>query len=276
MDVSVVIPTFMGEKTLKPLLIRLTQEGIGDIIVIDSQSKDKTLDIAKAFTNRVYVIKKEQFNHGLTRNFGLELASCEIVVFLTQDAIPQKNSIRVLANSFKDSDVAIAYGRQLPHKNAIEFSKHLRYFNYPDYSIKKTLDKKDEFGMKLAFNSNSFAAYRKSVIKNLGGFVRLDFGEDVYMAALALKNGYAVFYNHEAIVYHSHNYSLKEEFLRYIEVGKFYKSQNWIEKEFGKTQDEGFRYVKSQLQYLVKTKKLYYLPSFVIRDILKFVAFKLA
>ncbi len=276
MNVSVVIPTFMGEKTLKPLLVRLTQEDICDIIVIDSESKDNTLDIAKAFTNRVYVIKKEQFNHGITRNFGLELARFEIVVFLTQDAIPQKNSINILASSFKDSNVAIAYGRQLPHKNASEFSKHLRFFNYPNYSIKKTLDKKDEFGMKLAFNSNSFAAYRKSIIKNFGGFSRLDFGEDVYMSALALKNGYAVFYNHEAIVYHSHNYSLKEEFLRYIEVGKFYKSQNWIEKEFGKTQDEGFRYVKSQLEYLAKAKKLYLLPSFLTRDILKFIAFKLA
>lgn len=276
MDVSVVIPTLNGQNTIAALLLRLKQENVKDIIVIDSSSNDNTQKIAKAFTDRLFIIDKNDFNHGLTRNYALELSKFNTVVFLTQDAILCKGSIENLVRSLEYKDVAISFGRQLPNKNAKAFSKHLRLFNYPNYSTKKILENKNIYGIKLAFNSNSFAAYKKDIIQSLGGFAKLDFGEDVYMAAKALLAGYAVYYNAKACVYHSHNYTLKEEFKRYIDVGRFYKSQKWITQEFGKTSSEGISYILNQLYFLIETNNLALLPEFLLKDALKFIAYKIA
>ncbi|MGE4546147.1 MAG: glycosyltransferase family 2 protein [Desulfurella sp.] len=276
MDVSVVIPTLNAQDTITALLLRLRQEDIKDIIVIDSSSKDNTQKIAKAFTDNVYIIEQKEFNHGLVRNFGLSLAKFNTVVFLTQDAILCKGAISRLVKKLDQQDVAIAFGRQLPKKNAKAFSKHLRLFNYPNYSIKKTLLLKKAYGVRLAFNSNSFSAYKKDIIQSLDGFPKLDFGEDVYMAAKVLLAGYAVYYDSKACVYHSHNYSLKEEFNRYLAVGKFYKSQKWITEAFGKTSKEGFKYIADQLSFLFESNNLILLPEFLLKDLLKFIAYKIA
>lgn len=224
----------------------------------------------------MYVIKKEEFNHGLTRNYALSLAKFNTVVFLTQDAILCKGAIGRLIKHLDQEGVAIAFGRQLPHKDARAFSKHLRLFNYTNYSIKKTLANKSAYGVKLAFNSNSFSAYKKDIIESLGGFTRLDFGEDVYMAAKVLLAGYAVYYDSNACVYHSHNYSLKEEFKRYLAVGRFYKSQKWITQAFGKTSKEGLNYIADQLSFALESNNLILLPEFLLKDALKFIAYKIA
>lgn len=274
MNVSAVIPTLNGQNTIAALLSRLKQENVKDIIVIDSSSNDNTQKIAKAFTDRLYIIDKNDFNHGLTRNYTLELSKFNTVVFLTQDATLCKGSIENLVRSLEYKDVAISFGRQLPNKNAKAFSKHLRLFNYPNYSIKKMLKDRKIYGIKLAFNSNSFAAYKKDIIQSLGGFAKLDFGEDVYMAAKALLAGYAVYYNAKACVYHSHNYSLKDEFKRYIDVGRFYKSQKWITEAFGNTSAEGINYILNQLYFLIETNNLALLPDFLLKDALKFIAYK--
>lgn len=276
MDVSVVIPTLNAQDTITAILSRLKQENIKDIIVIDSSSDDNTQKIVKAFTDNIYVIKQEEFNHGLTRNYALSLAKFNTVVFLTQDAILCKGAIGKLVKNLDQHDVAIAFGRQLPNKNAKAFSKHLRLFNYPNYSIKKTFAKKSTYGVKLAFNSNSFSAYKKDIIQSLGGFPKLDFGEDVYMAAKVLLAGYSVYYDSKACVYHSHNYSLKEEFKRYLAVGKFYKSQKWITQAFGKTSKEGLNYIADQLIFLFESNNLILLPEFLFKDALKFIAYKIA
>jgi rhamnosyltransferase len=276
MDVSVVIPTLNAQDTIAALLLRLKEENIKDIIVIDSSSKDSTQNIAKAFTDNVYIIKQEEFNHGLTRNLGLSLAKFNTVVFLTQDVILCKGAIGKLVKNLEQEDVAIAFGRQLPHKNAKAFSKHLRLFNYPNYSITKTLLVKNAYGVRLAFNSNSFSAYKKGIIQGLGGFSKLDFGEDVYMASKVLIAGYGVYYDSKACVYHSHNYSIKEEFKRYLAVGKFYKSQKWITKGFGKTSKEGWNYIIDQFVFLFNSNSLILLPEFLLKDVIKFVAYKIA
>lgn len=276
MKVSCVIPTLNAGTTLKALLLRLSAEDVEDIVIIDSGSSDNTPKIAKAFTDRFYTIDKKEFNHGLTRNYAVNLCKFDTLVFLTQDAIPQKGSVALLAQSLRDQDVAICFGRQLPNPNAKAFSKHLRYFNYPNYSIKKTLDKKEIYGIKLAFNSNSFAAYKKNILQSLGGFPKLDFCEDIYIAAKALVRGYSVYYNHLACVYHSHNFSLKAEFKRYRTVGHFYKNQEWILETFGATSEEGLKYIKDQIKFLAKKKQLTLLPEFFLRDAIKFFAYKIS
>jgi rhamnosyltransferase len=102
-----------------------------------------------------------------TDNF---LNQYEIVIFLTQDAIPQKGFIDKIIDIFENPDIACAYGRQVPHVNANPIAKHARYFNYPSESYIVGKDDINTKGLKTAFMSNSFSAYRLSMFKELGGF----------------------------------------------------------------------------------------------------------
>ena len=279
MRISVIIPTYNAEPYIKNLLDMLsyqTQE-IDEVIVIDSSSSDNTVEIAKNFGAKVIVIPKEEFDHGGTRTKAAKLATGNILIYLTQDAIPvDKDSIRNIVDVFKIKKIGAAYGRQIPYEDTNLFGKHLRYFNYPDISFIKSLEDKRILGFKVAFLSNSFAAYRKSVLEEIGWFKRgVIFGEDSIAAARILLAGYKIAYSAEAKVFHSHSYSVWQDFKRYFDIGVFHRREKWILDAFGKPKREGLRYIKSEFQFLIKNNAYYLIPEFLIRSFLKYFGYKL-
>ena len=163
MKVSVIIPTYNAEPYLAILLDTLQKQTLSfELIIIDSSSSDKTIQIAKKYTEHIVTIPKNQFDHGGTRTKAAKLASGELLIFLTQDAVPYDNyTLENIIKSFHNSQVAAAYGRQIPYEQTNLFGKHLRAFNYPSTSHIRTLADKTEYGIKTAFLSDSFAAYRK-------------------------------------------------------------------------------------------------------------------
>jgi glycosyltransferase involved in cell wall biosynthesis len=86
---SVVIPVRDGARYLGELLAALEREGPDEVLVIDSGSRDGSVDIARAAGVELLEIAPEAFGHGRTRNLGVELTSGELVLFLTQDATPR-------------------------------------------------------------------------------------------------------------------------------------------------------------------------------------------
>lgn len=166
---SVIIPTRNGDATLSELLAMLSVQTvqIKEIIIIDSSSEDKTVVVAQKYGAKIVVINKEDFDHGGTRTKAAEMAQGEIVVFFTQDAIPaSRDALETLVSPFStDQNIAVTYGRQLPAFNANIFASHLRYFNYPDKSEIRSYNDKNRFGLRTIFTSNSFCAYRMSVLK---------------------------------------------------------------------------------------------------------------
>ena len=94
MKVSVVIPTLNAECYIGTLLERLSSQTVklSEIVVIDSESTDKTVEIAKSF-DRVTVLNVERrnFNHGGTRDVAFQKTVGDIVLYLTQDALRSKN-----------------------------------------------------------------------------------------------------------------------------------------------------------------------------------------
>src|SRR6266849_30215 len=90
-ETSVLIPTKNGAKDLEACLIAIfSQKGTRpfEVIVIDSGSTDATLEIARRYPVRIEHIPPETFHHARTRNYAAGLAKGEILVFLSQDAIP--------------------------------------------------------------------------------------------------------------------------------------------------------------------------------------------
>ena len=97
----------------------------------------------------------------------------------------------------------------------------------------------------------------------------------MYIAAKMLNNGYEIYYNAEAKVYHSHNYNLMQEFKRYFDTGVFHSREKWIVKSFGKSEGEGIKIVLSQLKYLYSEKKFNYIIKAIFINFIRFLAYKL-
>ncbi|GAB6077186.1 glycosyltransferase family 2 protein [Desulfurobacterium crinifex] len=279
MKLSVIIPTYNAEPYIKKLLEALSfqTQKLDEIIVIDSSSSDNTVEIAKNFGAKVVIIPKEEFDHGGTRTKAAKLAAGDILIYLTQDAIPaDRFSIENIVKVFESEEVGAAYGRQVPYENTNLFGKHLRYFNYPSVSFTKSLEDRKNLGFKVVFLSNSFAAYRKSVLEEIGWFKSgVIFGEDSIAAAKILLAGYKIAYSAEARVFHSHSYSVLQDFKRYFDVGAFHKMEKWILDTFGKPEGEGLRYIKSEFRFLINNNAYYLIPEFLIRNFLKYLGYKL-
>jgi rhamnosyltransferase len=274
--VSVVVLTLNAGERLRSLFEALLPQTVPlELMVVDSSSNDNTLSIAEAYGARVATVQRSDFDHGTTRNFGLLQTSGDFVVFLTQDVVPagQETLERLIAPFFADELVGCVYGRQLPSPGATVFAAHSRIFNYGPTSLVKCREN-GERGIKVPFLSNSFAAYRRNALEEIGLFKEdLISTEDTYAGARMLLAGYRIAYAANAMVYHSHNYTVLEEFRRYFDIGVFHRREKWIMETFGRAEGEGSRFLLSELQYIVREVKYGLLPEFIIRNILKYLGF---
>lgn len=247
------------------------------ILLIDSSSSDDTVALARAHGFDVQVIPKSEFNHGGTRQFGVNrLSAMDIIVFLTQDALLAKpDAIERLLAEFVDQRVGAAYGRQLPHRDAGPIAAHARLFNYPAESQLRCMEDRAHFGIKSVFISNSFAAYRRNALMQVHGFpVDTIMNEDTYVAGRMLVSGWKIAYCADAQVFHSHDYGFLDEFKRYFDIGVFHTHTAWLQQTFGGASGEGLRFVISEMRYLMKYAP-WLIPSAVLRTGLKWLGFKL-
>lgn len=93
--VSVIIPVYNGEQELKELLPALkSQKDIVsvELIIVDSGSSDGSVAVAESFGSMIVPIRHEDFSHSLSRRMGAERASGDILVFMTQDAMPENDN----------------------------------------------------------------------------------------------------------------------------------------------------------------------------------------
>jgi len=279
LKIAVLIPTLNAGREFVELLrtIALQRAVIDKKIIIDSGSNDNTVALAIDYGFDVLKIHKNDFDHGYARQLLAEAAKdCDLLIYLTQDCILKgSSSFTELIKAFDDPKVGIAYGRQLPHSGAKVLETHARLFNYPNKSIVKSFDDRGKLGIKTASCSNSFAAYRTTALEEVGGFPGLTiFAEDVIVGGQVLIKGWKIAYVAEAEVYHSHDYTTKEEFKRYFDIGVFHSTNNWLLEEFGSAGGEGLKYLKSELMYVFK-HNLLVLPKMMLSIAAKFLGYKL-
>ena len=253
--ISLIIPTLNAEPMIEQLILSLKKQSLYpfEIIIIDSSSDDKTVELAKKNDSTVYIIKRSEFNHGKTRGLAATLAKGNILVFLTQDVIVENNnSIEKLLKCFDGSNnIACVYGRQISKNNAPQIEMYSRLINYPPQSMIKSKDSIKFIGIKAAFCSNSFSAYRKDMLTKVGNFPKnIIFGEDMYIAAKLILSNYKIAYIANAVVYHSHNYSLIQHFKRNFDIGVFHVREQWIEDSFGLASRTGIIYCISLFKYI--------------------------
>jgi rhamnosyltransferase len=276
-QVAVVIPTCNAEKDWPRLNKALRQQGFPpcQVLIIDSDSEDGTVDLAAAEGYQLLVIDRRNFNHGGTRQLAVQsLPWARILIYLTQDAVlADPHALDQLLFAFQDSSVAAAYGRQLPRPGAGPIEAHARMFNYPAESGIRDFESRHVLGIKAAFLSNSFAAYRVDALCSVGGFPSdVIMAEDAVVAGRLLLAGWKTAYVAEAQAYHSHSFTIEQEFRRYFDTGVYHRRESWLREKFGTPGGEGKRFVISELKYLCPWF-LHLIPLALVRTILKATAY---
>jgi rhamnosyltransferase len=277
MKTSVIIPTLNAGKSIGQLLSMLLSQDFEspEIIIIDSSSDDDTVPVAKNFGTKTIVIPRESFNHGKTRNIAALEAQGDIIVFMTQDALPADNALlHKLTAPLKKPEIAATYGKHVPKSDATPLEVFARYFNYPDQGSVKGTDDVKKYGNKTFFFSNVCSSMKKEYFLKVGMFpddVRAN--EDMLIAAKFIRGGYEVAYVPEAMVVHSHNLSLLKLFRRYYDIGSSIRDNKSILQDI-EAKGEGIRFVKEQIDYIVKQRKYFWLPRIFLESLTKYTGYR--
>jgi rhamnosyltransferase len=194
---------------------------------------------------------------------------------MTQDAyLTSPDMLEKLIQPLVENQAAVSYGRQLPHQNAGFFGSFARAFNYPENGHIRSLKDVDHYGVYTFFCSNSCAAYLNSALDDVGGFPHVLFGEDTAVVAKLLHQNHSIAYVAEATVFHSHDYSLREEFSRHFDIGLARHSYQDLIKAGGKDSRRGAAYVKTLLKTLVKENP-FQIPYAILQIAAKYCGYRL-
>lgn len=220
---TIVIPTYNGEKYLGEILDRvLIQKGVGefDVLVIDSGSTDTTMEIVARYpTVRLHQIPNAEFGHGKTRNLAAQLATGEIVVYLTHDAIPADEQwLAYLLEPFAISPRVVAVmGKQIPRPGSFPLLKYdiLGVFagQGPDNAVTLYVGTDADAEADIAgkgFYSDVNSAARRSILLGEIPYRDVPYAEDQLFGRDVVTAGLIKAYAPRAAVVHSNDLTLAE------------------------------------------------------------------
>ena len=279
-SVSVIIPVYLGGAYLPRLLASIREQSLvcDELWLVVTDSTPEVEELARTAGARHLSVDRASFDHAGTRSEVAARAAGDVLVFLTQDVLPASSStLEVLVRSLLSEDeIGAAYGRQIPDEDAEPVAAVKRLFNYPDESHTKRSDDRALFGLRTPFISNAFAAYRKSALEEIGWFGRRELiCEDFRAGALLLSNGWSIHYEADAVVHHTHHFSLGQEFRRYFDIGVAHHRHQWILDHFGGSDREGLRFLGVGFDHLKRHGQWIRMPDFLIRGALGRIAYSL-
>lgn len=277
--VDILIPTYRPEKEFGKLLDRLYGQTypIHNVIIMNTEKQFWNTDWEKGRDNlQVHHITKSEFDHGKTRRQGARYATGDILVCMTQDAMPRNRELlEKLIQPLWQPKVAASYARQVPARDAHCIESFTRRFNYPDENEVKWREDLSSRGIKTYFCSNVCAAYDREIYVKQGGFIpRAIFNEDMIYGAGLIQAGYGIAYAADAQVIHSHNYNCRQQFHRNFDLGV---SQAEHPEIFADVPSEGagIALVKATARYLLNRRQPWLLPKLIAQSGSKYLGYQL-
>lgn len=277
--VDILIPVYRPGKQLKRLLEKLKTQTfpIHKIILMNTEEAYFPKELLNFCDNmEVHHLTKAEFDHGGTRDRGIRMSCADVVICMTQDAMPENDRlVEKLTKPFSSPQVWAAYARQLPAEDCREIERYTRSFNYPQESRLKGKDDLQKLGIKTFFCSNVCAAWRRDKYLELGGFAkRTIFNEDMILAGRMVQKGGLIAYCADAQVVHSHNYSAMQQFHRNFDLAV---SQTMHPEIFGgiRSESEGIRLVKQSLRHCMEIKKPWLMIQVITQSAGKYLGYRL-
>jgi glycosyltransferase involved in cell wall biosynthesis len=270
---SVCIPTFNGGDRLASVIRRVSTQRCPwnfEIIIVDSSSSDGSIEcLTNCDRLTVEVISKKDFQHGRTRNRCVELARGAFVAFLTQDACPTDefwlyNLVSTLEHFPRGAG---AFGRHRAWPGASLFTKrdidsHFGRFEGHPLAVSRQTDVDkwasgdEHWRQMLHYFSDNNSCLRRSVWADYP-FPEVDFGEDQIWANRIIEAGFERVYAPSAVVYHSHEFTLKELEERTETESRFFKSHFGYDcYNFGSSFDQQLRVQNSEDERWAKTRDI--------------------
>ncbi|MGN6586322.1 MAG: glycosyltransferase [Solirubrobacterales bacterium] len=231
--VSVLMPVIdAGEalRTTLPLLLEQEADAELEVVAVDSASRDDTVDVLKEFGATVLAIDPSEFDHGLTRNLLADRARGDVLVFLNQRSRPLDRGwlAPLLSTLVADPTIAGACSRVLPYPDADPLTKRdgaLDPSGSPERKVSRIADWEtwrqmpaEQRRLFMNFHTVS-AAVRADALQRVPFQSVRTIGEDLLWAREALEAGMALVHEPGSRVYHSHEYSLREWFMRNVDDG---------------------------------------------------------
>jgi rhamnosyltransferase len=223
-DATVFIPTFNGEKYLDLLLTAVESQhfdGNFEILVIDSGSTDRSLEILRAHPAvHVIQIPPSEFGHGKTRNLAAELGRGTYIAYLSHDAIPVGDRwldsiVSPMAPGGLDCEAVV--GRHVARSTCFPSLKYeiagvfyncgpSEMVSVTDGKLKKTADMTSGE----LFYSDVNSAARRKFLTEVIPYRDVAYSEDMAFAKDLLDAGYRKAYQPDALVEHSNDVTLRE------------------------------------------------------------------
>lgn len=288
LTVDIVIPTYRPDQKFNSLMKRLRTQTVQPqrVFIINTIPKESFHEQGKAeqeeFMQKyrelnhatIIHISQDEFDHGATRAYGASLSNADLIMFMTQDAIPADDHlIEELMKPFHDPQIGAAYARQLAASNADEIETFTRIYNYPATSHIQQKSDIEKRGIKTFFCSDVCAVYRKEYYEELGGFVKKAiFNEDMLFAYKLIDHNYKVAYVAEAKVFHSHHYTYRQQFVRNFDLGVSHAENEEIFRSI-KSESEGIRLVKKTAHYLMKRHRYFKLVDLFFTSGFKYMGY---
>lgn len=222
--ISVVIPVRDGGAGLIECLRAVRAQRIDqevEIVVVDSGSTDGSVEAAREHGALVEEISPQLFSHGAARNLGARLASGEVLVFLSQDAVPASEEwlARLTAPLRVDRRVAGVYGRQLPNEHASPPESYFLGFLYGAHCRCQRAGSTAQLSMNTTLFSNVNSAIPRHMWERFPFVEDIVMSEDQEWSRRVLLAGYLIAYESSAAVTHSHNYTVTAAFRRFFDSG---------------------------------------------------------
>ena len=197
MKISIIIRTKNEENWLKACLSRIQTQTYQnyEIIIVDNDSTDRTVDVAKLYSVKK-IVKISEYLPGAALHLGVQSASGDILVFLSAHCVPYSNSwLNNLITPVISGESVAAYGRQLP--TSASHPDDARDL-FQSFGTEKVIQRNDgKF-----HNANSCIS--RSYYSKYPFDVFITNVEDWYWGTEVIKRGDTITYCPDAMVYHYH------------------------------------------------------------------------
>lgn len=258
MTIDIICPLYNAEKYIKDLHKSLEKQQkvtISNIRYILTESQDSTEEYLKNHQLKYRKIKQSEFSHSKTREEEACASHADIICFITQDIVIESDVwLYELVKPLINKEASASYSRQLTKYNNIE--KYTREYNYGENNILKEKSKVKDMGLKTFFFSDASSAILRKTFIELNGYdqKKLPTNEDMYFAYKLIMNGKKIKYCANSVVYHSHQFSLKQLYDRYKLTGIFFRENQEI-NQYGTTSSGG-GLAKYILKRMIEEKRI--------------------
>lgn len=270
--VSVVVPILNAAGYLPELLSRIAaQEPTPpmETILVDSGSTDNPAAIIAEYPE-VRLIDIADFSHGRARNLGARSARGDIVVLMTQDALPHDNHwLTAMLTPFDDPAVAAVFSRQIPRDDAPPTEKFFLNYHFPPGKPRRwpaDAGAAPAFG-RTVFFSNVSSAVRRTHLLSQPFDETLIMSEDQQLARDLLSAGHAIVYQPDSVVIHSHRYTLRLAFRRYFD-SVYSLTLIFPEHDMNASASLGIEYLCREARFIARHHP-FYLPYYTLYTLAK-------